>query len=57
MTTLSLILQVGINDVPNSTSRAILDNMVSLKRFIEKALPQSKVCISNVVKRTYTGKA
>ena len=57
MTTLSLILQVGINDVPNSTSRAILDNMLSLKRFIEKALPQSKVCISNVVKRTYTGKA
>ena len=57
MTTLSLILQVGINDVPNSTSRAILDNMLSLKRFIEKALPQSEVCISNVVKRTYTGKA
>ena len=26
--------------------------MLSLKGFIEKTLPQSKVCISNVVKRT-----
>ena len=40
-----------------STSRAILDNMLSLKSFIEKTLPQSKVCISNVVKRTDNGKA
>ena len=31
--------------------------MLSLKGFIEKALPQSKVCISNVVKRTENGKA
>ena len=40
-----------------STARAILDNMLSLKSFIEKTLPQSKVCISNVVKRTDNGKA
>ena len=31
--------------------------MLSLKSFIEKTLPQSKVCISNVVKRTENGKA
>ena len=31
--------------------------MLSLKSFIEKTLPQSKVCISNVVQRTDNGKA
>ena len=51
-----VILHVGTNDAPNSTSGAILD-MLSLKSFIEKTLPQSKVCISNVVKRTDNGKA
>ena len=30
--------------------------MLSLKSFIEKKLPQSKVCISNLVKRTDNGK-
>ena len=29
--------------------------MLSLKIFIEKTLPQSKVCISNLVKRTDNG--
>ena len=31
--------------------------MLSLKSFIEKTLPQSKVCISNIVKRTDNRKA
>ena len=53
----NVILHVGTNDAPNSTSRAILDNMLSLKSFIENILPQSKACISNVVKRTDNGKA
>ena len=52
----NVILHVGTNDAPNSTSRAILDNMLSLKSFIEKTLPQSKVKSSNVVKRTENGK-
>ena len=52
----NVILHVGTNDAPNSTSRAILDTM-SLKSFIEKELPQSKVCISHVVKRTDNGNA
>ena len=52
----NVILHVGTNDAPNSTSRAILDTM-SLKSFIEKELPQSKVCISHVVKRTNNGNA
>ena len=50
----------GINQqrpTPNSTSRAILDHILSLKSFLEKTLPQSKVRISNVVKRTENGKA
>ena len=53
----NVILHVGTNDAPNSTSRAILDNMLSLKSFIENILPQSKACISNVGKRTDNGKA
>ena len=53
----SVILHVGTNDAPNSTSRTILDNMLSLKSFTEKTLSQSKVCISNLVKRTDNGKA
>ena len=52
-----VILYVGINDTPNSTSRAILDNMLSLKSFIEKTLPQWKVCVSNVIKRPNKRKA
>ena len=50
----NVILHVGTKDAPNSTSRAILDNMLSLKSFIGKTLPQSKVCISKLVKRTAT---
>ena len=38
----NVILHVGTNDVPNSTSRTILDNMLSLKSFIEKTLPRRK---------------
>ena len=53
----NVILHVGTNDSPNNTSRAILDNLLSLKSFIEKTLPQSKVCISNIVQRTDNGKA
>ena len=53
----NVILHVGTNDAPNSTSRTILDNMLSLKSFTEKTLSQSKVCISNLVKRTDNGKA
>ena len=53
----NVILHVGTNDTPNNTSRAILDNLLSLKSFIEKTLPQLKVCISNIVQRTDNGKA
>ena len=35
----NVILHVGTNDASNSTSRVILDNMLSLKGFIEKTLP------------------
>ena len=52
-----IILHVGTNDAPNSTSRAVLDNILSLKSFIGKTLRQSNVCISNIVKRTDNGKA
>ena len=45
------ILHIGTNDTPNSTSRIVLGNMLSPKSFIEKTLPHSKVCISNVVNK------
>ena len=48
----NVILRDGTNNAPNSTSRTILDNMVSLKSFIEKTLSQSKVCISNLKEPT-----
>ena len=51
----NVILHFGTKDAPNSTSRTILDNTLSLKIFIEKTLPQSKLCISNLVKRTDNG--
>ena len=35
----NVILHVGTNDTPNSASRPIIDNMLSLKNFIEKMLP------------------
>ena len=35
----NVILHVGTNDAPNSTSKTILDNMLPLKSFIEKTLP------------------
>ena len=47
----NVILHVGTNDAHH------LDNMLSLKSFIEKTLPQSSVCISSVVKRTDNEKA
>ena len=42
----NVILHVGTNDAPNSTSSVTLDNMLSLKSFIEKTLPQPKVCMT-----------
>ena len=53
----NVILHVGTNDAPNSTSRVILDNVLSLNIFIGKMLPQPKMCISNVVTRTDNGRA
>ena len=53
----NVFLHVGTDNTPNNTSRAILDNILSLKSLIEKTLPQSKLCISNIIKRTDKGKA
>ena len=35
----NVILHVGTNEKLNSTSRAILDDLLSFKNFVEKALP------------------
>ena len=39
------------------TMHQIAHQELSFKNFIEKALPQSKVCMSNIVQRTSNGKA
>ena len=53
----NIILHIGTNDTVNYTSRAVLDNILSLKTFIEKSLPNSQVSISNIINRTDNGKA
>ena len=50
------LLHIGTNNAPNNTSKTILDNMLSLKTFVEKALRHSKVCLAKV-KRNDIGKA
>ena len=43
----NVILHVGTKDAPNSTSRAILDNMLSLKSFIGKRCLSRKYVYQN----------
>ena len=66
MTTLSLcyrnvqknmILGIRTNNTVNDTSRIVLDKLLSLKAFFEKALPDCNVCISNLTLRTDNVKA
>ena len=41
----------------NETSRIALDKLLSLKAFVEKALPDCNACISNLTLRTDNAKA
>lgn len=51
----AIILHIGTNNAVNETSRSILDSILSLKNFIQKSLPSSKVIISNLIQRTCNG--
>ena len=53
----NIILHIGTNNTVNDTSRIVLDKLLSLKAFIEKALPASNVCISNLILRAENVKA
>ena len=50
-------MHIGTNSTVNDTSRIVLDNILSLKAFIEKALPDCNVCISNLPLRADNAKA
>ena len=53
----NIILHIGTNNTVNDTSRIVLDKLLSLKAFVEKALPDCNVCISNLTLRTDNAKA
>ena len=53
----NIILHIGTNNTVNDTSRIVLDKILSLKAFVEKALPDCNVCISNFTLRTDNAKA
>ena len=52
-----MILHLQANDAPNKTSNAIVDNILSPKHAIEKALPYCKVILSLLTPRLDNGKA
>ena len=51
------ILHIETNNTINKRSRTVLDKLLSLKAFVERALPDSKICISNFTLRTDNAKA
>ena len=53
----NIILHIWTNNTVNDTSRIVLDKLLSLKAFVEKALPDCNVCISNLTLRTDNAKA
>ena len=53
----NIILHLGTSNTVNETSRTVLDKLLSLKVFVEKALPYYNICISNLTLRTDNAKA
>ena len=53
----NIILHVGNNNSVNDTSRDILNEILSLKNFIEKLCATWKVIVSNLIYRSDNGKA
>ena len=52
-----MIIHIGTNDVPRSTSREIQDNLLNLKSLVNEKLHQCKVSLSTPTLRTDNGKA
>ena len=53
----NIILHIGTNNTVHNTSRIVLDKFLSLKAFVEKALPDCNVCIFNLTLRIDNAKA
>ena len=53
----SIIQHIGTNNTVHDTSTIVLDKISSLKAFVEKALLDCNVCISNLILRTDIAKA
>ena len=51
-----MIIHIGTNDAPSSTSREIQDNLLKLKALVKENLPQFKVWLSTPTLRTDNGK-
>ena len=52
-----MIMHIGTNNAPSSTSREIQDNLLKLKSLVNEKLPQCKVWLSTPTLRTDNGKA
>ena len=53
----NIILHVGTNNAAREPPRVAFDKLLSLKSFIEKTLPNCKISISNLIKRTDNNEA
>ena len=53
----NIILHVGTNNAAREPPRVVFDKLLSLKSFIEKTLPNCKISISNLIKRTDNNEA
>ena len=53
----NIILYIGTISSMNQTSRDILNEILSLKNFIEKLCPTCKVIVTDLIYRSDTGKA
>ena len=52
-----MIIHVGSNDAPGSTSIEIQDNLLISKALVHEKLPHCRVCLSIPTLRTDNGKA
>ena len=52
-----MIIYIGSNDAPGSTSIEIQDKLLKLKALVNQKLPQCRVCLSTPTLRTDNGKA
>ena len=52
-----LIVHIGTNDTQNYSSQEIVDEILNLKLFIKKELPESKITISLLINRNDNAKA